>query len=153
MDILILVIFISICAITGKTIEKNHYKNIRQREIALIKKPYLTYGNKIFDKKEIESIDFVTSDIVIGCDRFSSICADLKSIFGGNVRSFEATLDRGRREALLRLREKAHTLGANIVINVKYDSVSLVPLGTKGGPLVAITAYGTAIRYVRTKKQ
>ena len=42
----------------GKIIEKNHYKNIRSREIMLIKKPYLTYGNKILDdlvslKKEL----------------------------------------------------------------------------------------------------
>ena len=147
LDVIILIVFVSICCITGKTIEKNHYKNIRNREIALIRKPCLTYGNKILDNKKIQQIGVVTSDVVIGCDRFSAIIADLKNIFGGNVSSFEAILDRGRREALLRLREKALNLGANIVINVKYDSVSLIPVGYKGGPIVSITACGTAVRY------
>ena len=57
MDFLIFILFVGICCITGKLIEKNHYQNIRRREISLIKKPYISYGNKILDNKKIEKMD------------------------------------------------------------------------------------------------
>ena len=151
MDSILLIIIICVCCITGKIFEKNHYKSIRNREIMLIRKPYLTYGNKILDNKQIEMVTLVTSDVVIGCDKFSALIANLKNIFGGNVPSLESILDRGRREALLRMREKAYDMGANIVINVKYESVSLMPIEYNSDPLISMTAYGTAIKYVQTK--
>ena len=148
MDILLLIILFTIYYITGKTIEKNHYKSIRNREITLIKKPYLTYGNKILDNKEILNMEVISSGVVIGCDNFSTLCANLKTIFGGNVPTFEAALDRGRREALLRIREKAVQMGANLLINVKYETVNLNPIEYSKNPMVSITAYGTAVKYV-----
>ena len=75
----------------------------------------------------------------------------MKNLFGGNVPSFEAVLDRGRREALLRLREKALAQGANLVINVKLDSISLNPIESQADPLVSICAYGTAVKYVQSR--
>ena len=121
-DFLIAVFVLVICCVTGKTIEKNHYKSIRKREIQLIKKPYLTYGNKILNKKAIKNIQLVSSNVVLGADKFNTVIASFKNIFGGNVSTFEALLDRGRREALLRIREKACDLGANILINIKYEA-------------------------------
>ena len=147
MDLLLLTIFIIICCITGKTIEKNHYKNIRNREILLIKKPYITCGKQFITSKPIQKVEIVASSVVIGCDKFSTICANLKNIFGGNVSAFEAALDRGRREALLRIREKAVQSGADLLINVRYESINLNPIEYSNNPVVSITAYGTAIKY------
>ena len=152
MDLLLFIAIIIICCITGKTFEKIHYISIRDREIMLIREPYITYGNKLLDNKKVERIELVSSNVVIGCDKFSSLCANLKNIFGGNVPTFESALDRGRREVLLRIREKAKAIGANILINVKYETINLNPIEYSQDPMVSITAYGTAIKYERTQQ-
>ena len=151
MDIIIAITILFICYFSGKAIEKSHYKSIKQREILLIKKPYLSFEKKLLNNKEIQEIQLVASSVVIGCDRFRSFLADLRNIFGGNVSTYESLMDRGRREALLRIREKAYNLGANIVINVKIDSVMLDPIDArkKTAPKVCVTAYGTAVKYAR----
>ena len=148
MDLLIVISLLIICYFTGKTVEKLHFKDIKKREILLIKKPYLSFSKKILDKKEIKQIELVSSSVVIGCDYFRAFLANLRNIFGGHVSTFESLMDRGRREALLRVREKALQLGANIIVNMKVETVMLDYFaGDKKGPKVCVTAYGTAIKY------
>lgn len=148
MDLLIVITLLFICYFTGKVVEKNHYKSIKQREIMLIKKPYLSFQKKLLDNKKIQNIELVSSSVVIGCDYFRAFLASLRNIFGGRVSTFESLMDRGRREALLRVREKAYNLGANIVVNIKIDSVILDSLQSKNAaPKVCVTAYGTAVKY------
>ncbi|MBR6162939.1 heavy metal-binding domain-containing protein [bacterium] len=149
MDLLIVILSLVICFITGNRIEKNHYKNIKEREIKLYKSPCVTFEKNVSNSPKIIQSDLVAESVVIGCDYFKSFLAGLKNLFGGNVSAYESVLDRGRREALLRIREAAVKKHASAVINVKIDTVMLDPIGTKGHPKVCITAYGTAIRYGR----
>ncbi len=151
MDLIILIIVLIVCYFTGKMVEKNHYKRIKERELLLIKKPYVSFGKNILNKKSVASAQLVASTVVIGCDRFRTFLAGLRNIFGGHVSTFESLLDRGRREAMLRIREQAAKIGADIVINVKVDSVTLDPIeySKSNAPKTCVTAYGTAIRYVR----
>ncbi len=149
MDLIIFLTILTICYFTGKTVEKRHYKKIKERELLLIKKPYISFEKNITTKHEVQNAQLVASSVVIGCDGFRSFLASLRNIFGGNVSTFEALLDRARREALLRIREEALKLGADIVINVKIDSITLDPVGYSKNPKTCVTAYGTAIKYVR----
>lgn len=147
MDLIIIISCLVICYITGSVIEKNHYKNIKEREISLYKAPCLTYGKSFSKNPKVKEAFLVSSSVVIGCDYFKSFLAGLKNLFGGNVSAYESVLDRGRREALLRMRENARNQKANAVINVKIETVMLDPLGTSQNPKVCVTAYGTAIQY------
>ena len=70
-------------------------------------------------------------------------------MFGGNVSAYESVMDRGRREALLRMREKAAKSGADIVVNVKIETVLLDPPGVSKNPKVSVLAYGTALKNVK----
>ena len=56
--------------------------------------------------------------------------------------SYESLLDRGRREAMLRMKKQASALGADYVFNVKYETMAV-----GGGRLASIEvlAYGTAL--------
>ena len=81
MDLLLFIAIIIICCITGKTFEKIQYRSIRDREIMLIREPYITYGNKLFDNKKVERIELVSSNVVIGCDKFSSLSHTLLAAF------------------------------------------------------------------------
>lgn len=146
-EILILLIIVGVAYVTGTIIEKRHYKDIIKREIALIKKPIINAGAKTWNsKKKIKKIELVTGEVVISGDYFKNFAATLKSFFGGRLTSFESVLDRGRREAILRMRENAKD--ANFIINAKIESVMINDYYTNNSvPQCAIIAYGTAITY------
>lgn len=146
-EILILLIIVGVTYVTGTIIEKRHYKDIIKREIALIKKPIINAGAKTWNsKKKIKKIEVVTGEVVISGDYFKNFAATLKSFFGGRLTSFESVLDRGRREAILRMRENAKD--ANFIINAKIESVMINDYYTNNSvPQCAIIAYGTAITY------
>lgn len=146
-DLIIIAVFLVVTYITGSVIEKNHYKKIKQREIALIRKPIVNYGVKEWDsRRKIKNVELVTGEVVVGVGYFKSFAAALKGLFGGRLTTIESVMDRGRREAILRMREKA--LGANFIINARIDTVMLNDLGgKKSDPQCAIIASGTAITY------
>ena len=146
-DLILIAVILLVTYITGTVIEKNHYKKIKQREIALIKKPIVSYGIKEWDSKhKIKKVELVTGEVVVGVGFFKSFVAELKKFFGGRLNSIESVMDRGRREAILRMREKA--LGANFIINARVDTVMLNDLsGKNSSPQCAIIASGTAITY------
>ncbi|MBR6297873.1 MAG: heavy metal-binding domain-containing protein [Candidatus Gastranaerophilales bacterium] len=149
MDLIIVLTLLVICYFTGKSIERRHYKKIKERELLLIKKPYISFQKNVLNKKEVANSELVASTVVIGCDYFRAFLASLRNIFGGHVSTYESLLDRARREALLRIREKALKINADIVINVKIDSVTLDPIEYSKNPKTCVTAYGTAIRYAK----
>ena len=62
--------------------------------------------------------------------------------------SVESDLDRARREAIVRMKEKAKKIGANVIINVKIESTMLNECEQKNMlPQCLVIAYGTAIKY------
>ena len=146
-DILFILVILFFTYITGSIIEKNHYKKIQRREIALFRKPCISFGSKGWSiNKKIRKVELVTGECVISGDYFKNFVANLKSIFGGRLTTFESVLDRGRREAILRMREKARY--ANFIINTRIESVMLNDVyGKESVPQCAIIAYGTAVTY------
>lgn len=107
----------------------------------------MSFNKPIKINRPIRSANLVSSSVVLGCDHFKSFVASLKGLFGGNISVYESVMDRGRREAILRIREQALRQRANILVNVKIETVMLSPLGTSEHPQVCVTAYGTAISY------
>ena len=148
MDLINLLVILVITYITGSCIEKRHFKNIKQREIALIRKPIVSFGVKKWtSNRKVKSAELVTGEVVISGDYFKSFVAGMKNFFGGRVTAFESVLDRGRREAILRMREKAKN--ANLIVNARIETVMLNDPGSNPNsvPQCAIIAYGTAITY------
>lgn len=146
-DILFLLIILGITYTTGSIIEKKHFENIKKRERALIKKPIISFGAKTWNtNKKIKKIELVSGECVISGDYFKNFVASLKNLFGGRLTTFESVLDRGRREAILRMREKA--IGAHYIINTRIESIMINDNYTKESvPQCAIIAYGTAVTY------
>lgn len=147
-DLLYIFIVLTITYITGSIIEKNHYRKIQQREIALFRQPCISFGSKGWSiNKKIKKVELVTGECVISGDYFKSFIAGLKSIFGGRLTSLESVIDRGRREAIIRMREKARF--ASCIVNTRIESVILNDIydSKNAVPQCAIIAYGTAITY------
>ena len=144
MDLLIAIALLVICYFTGRTREKRHYKSIREREVKLYKQPHINFSKNVNISQPVKNAQLVSASVVIGCDYFKVFLASLRNIFGGNVSAYESVLDRGRREAILRIRESAYRMRADLLMNIKIETVML---SEQTMSQVCITAYGTAVEY------
>lgn len=70
------------------------------------------------------------------------IMAGFKNIFGGELKGYTELLSESREEALNRMQEQAHSLGANAILNVRF-STSSVAAGA-----AELYVYGTAVKVV-----
>lgn len=68
-----------------------------------------------------------------------NIAAGLRSIVGGEVKSYVKLLEDARRQAVDRLVENATAGGANAVVMMRFDSSEI------GQSMSEIVAYGTAV--------
>ena len=92
----------------------------------------------------------VTAEVVIATDYFKSFIARLRNIVGGEVRCFEGLMQRARREALLRLIEKANGMGMDAVCNLRFDTMDIGGAASsrrkKGVIMVCVIATCTAYK-------
>ena len=128
----------------GTLAERRHYRSILRREEDfrdLIAVP----AKRIPDSLTPAETRMVLGSVVISVDYFKRAQAMLRMIFGGRVTSYESLLARARREALLRMQDRARGLGANMLFNVRIETsaVSQGARGTVGS--VEVLAYGTAL--------
>lgn len=142
--LIIFAILISCGYFFGRYAEKKHFKSIARREKELLSLP-LTSSKYPLEGKEIEHAALVRGGVVVSVDYFKRILAGLRNIFGGNVQSYETLLDRGRREATLRLRESC--LDADEIINLRIETSSISKGGDNRIGCVEVLAYATAIYY------
>ena len=84
-------------------------------------------------------------NVVISVDYFKRFVAHLRMIFGGRVHTYESLLDRGRREALLRMQAEASDLGATMIFNTRFETSSISKGGRDSVGSVEVLAYGTAV--------
>lgn len=144
--------FLCLGYFAGTAIEKTHYRNIEVREQVYLRLPAVT-SKKIEDESQILEAQLVTASIVISLDYFKRFLASLRKIVGGRIKSYETLLDRGRREAILRLKKKAVEIDADIILNLRFETSGIGQVTKKKGGSVGcfeVLTYGTA---VKLKKQ
>ena len=134
------VVFLACGFIFGQIAEKRHFKSLIKREIQSNQLPAIASKYPPEDKPYGQHL--VTGGVVIASDYFKSFSAGLINIFGGRVTPFESLLDRGRREAILRMKEDAKALNADLIFNVKLET-SRIATGRVGA--IEVLAYGTAL--------
>ena len=79
-------------------------------------------------------------------DYFKSFVASWINFFGGRIGVFEAVVERGRREALLRMKEDAVKWGARQIVNVRLETAEIGGQASNGVVAVEIIAYGTGVQ-------
>lgn len=136
--------------IAGSLIESRHIASIREREERFRGLPTITFEEPPADWR-IDSSGLVAGNIVVSLDYFKRFAASLKMIVGGRVRAFEPLLDRGRREALLRMKQQASEQGYDAIINVRLETSRIANADGNTTAGVEMLAYGTAIRLVGGK--
>lgn len=141
----IILFLIILGCIIGTLIEKKHYRSIKEREQKFLKLPAVTIKNTLDKEAIINDAYLVTGSAVISLDYFKRFLAGLYNFFGGEIKSYESLLDRARREAILRMKEKA--VNSDIILNVRIETSAIGKSAEKRktvGSIEAI-AYGTAI--------
>ena len=150
MEVLIIFILLLILGyVAGNISEKNHYKSIEEREKKTLQLPVVNM-KKVEDVlepgKKIASSELVSGNVVVSIDYFKLFLASLRNLVGGNVRSYETLVDRGRREAILRMKEA--TPSPDIIINLRIETSTIGKSANRGSiGSIEVLAYGTAIRY------
>ena len=91
----------------------------------------------------VQECKLVTGSVVISVDYFKRILAGLRNIFGGQVSAYETLVDRARREAILRMKEKCPK--ATQLINLRIETSSISKGAKQQVGSVEVLAYGTAI--------
>ena len=123
--------------------ENAHLKNIVEREKALVSLPALTM--KFAGHRPVVKTELVIGSVVIGGDFFKQVVASLASLFGMRISVAEAMMDRARREAILRMKEKA--VGADAILNVRVEGLKIGERKKITG--IEAMACGTAVYYAK----
>lgn len=131
----------------GKFRERRHLKDLRMREEAT-RHILRTNMRRVPPCAMVHGGGMVCGQAVIATDYFKSIAANLRKIFGGEVKSYETLMDRARREAILRMMAEAEALGANAVANIRLETSTIVSSNNrqKASTAAEILAYGTALK-------
>ncbi|WP_218698519.1 YbjQ family protein [Acinetobacter harbinensis] len=148
MDALIfkIVIFVILFAIGwgfGRHTEKKHLDALAEQEQRLA---YITLDNSRF-QTSADAGHLISSNVVISHDYFKYVLANIQNFFGGRLTHYESVLERGRREAIVRLKLQAEKNGATHIMGVR---LSTTELGMQGG-MVEVLAYGTAMLQLHCK--
>jgi uncharacterized protein YbjQ (UPF0145 family) len=143
-----LVVFVALFAIglfAGRANERKHYRELAEAEEAL--RDIALSNGRGTDLGTLSHATLVVGSVVIAEDYFKRGAAGLKSLIGGNIRSYETLLERGRREAIVRMKREARRLGATHVATVRLETASLSEDFSGRRPIFSaeFIAYGTAL--------
>ena len=148
-DLMLLSLVILIGLIAGTFFEKSHFRSIIKRE-ARYRHILVVTTRSLPQLDNHNTSVLVTGSVVISVDYFKRFMAAIRSILGGRVKSYETLLERARREAVLRMKARARSLGAKQIFNVKYETASISKNSRGGIGSIEVLAYGTAFIPVKT---
>jgi uncharacterized protein YbjQ (UPF0145 family) len=143
-QVLFVVLLLILAFFTGSFAERGHYRSIRRREDAL-GAIVVVVAKTLPPTEPAPATVLVRGSVVISVDYFKRFLARLRMIFGGRIHTYESLLDRARREAILRMQERARELGATMIFNMRFETSSISKGAKQAVGTVEVLAYGTAI--------
>ena len=92
------ILLILLAWFTGRAAERNHIKRLNRRENHLA--DMLVTDIKSFppSAEPQKHAELVVGQVVIATDYLKSFLANIKKMFGGNLKSYESLMNRARRE-------------------------------------------------------
>lgn len=91
--------------------------------------------------KELEMLGLVKGSTIQSKDMFKDISQGLKTLVGGELKSYTEMMNEARAIATKRMVEEARRLGADAVVAMRYAS-SAVMAGA-----AEVICYGTAVKF------
>lgn len=87
-----------------------------------------------------EHMGLVSGSSVIKGNSLKAFAKSFKSFFGGELKELDDTFDEARKSAIERMKDEAIKLGANTIINVRFESLRL------SSGYCEVHVYGSAIK-------
>ena len=138
-QIAIVVLLLGLGLFVGSMRERRHIGELTQREQA--SSNVLVVDVRTLPQGQVMGAGtLVMGNVVIATDYFKRFAAGLRTLVGGEVRSYKLVMDRARREARLRMIEEAGRQGSTTIINVRYITAEVA------GGAAEVLCYGTAVR-------
>ncbi|NOY69203.1 MAG: YbjQ family protein [Deltaproteobacteria bacterium] len=100
----------------------------------------LTNIEEIPGKTIVEHYGLVTGSTVRAKHVGRDIMASLKNLVGGELKGYTELLEDSRKQARERMIAQARELGANAVVNIRFDTSSVAQGASE------LYVYGTAVR-------
>lgn len=143
MELLIIVVLLLVTYLSGKHIEKKHYKQILREEEEF-------QNIMVLEEESIPAWalewqgEMITGSIVLGADYFRNFVAGFINVFGGRVSVYESLLDRGRREAINRVKKICKAKGHNCLTHLRYETTILSSNRKNAIPQIEVFVYADA---------
>jgi uncharacterized protein YbjQ (UPF0145 family) len=146
MEHIVNILLLPIAFFVGRFTEGRHIKRLGEREKVL---GYIHQSNlkRVVDPTSVCSAELVIGHVVIATDYWKSFATKLRNLVGGEMRSAQSLMIRGRREAVVRMLQDAQTHGATEVWNIRFGFSNIAMMRNNTGAMqVEIYAYGTAVK-------
>ncbi|MEM9007653.1 MAG: heavy metal-binding domain-containing protein, partial [Cyanobacteria bacterium P01_F01_bin.86] len=108
----------------GSYIEKKHFDDLRDREYRTRQLQIVNIGAKT-PIPEADRAKLFVGSVVVSSDYFKTFVAGLINLLGGRITTYETLLERGRREAILRMKEDAIKWKASKIVNVRLETAEM----------------------------
>jgi uncharacterized protein YbjQ (UPF0145 family) len=93
----------------------------------------------------VQNLGIVRGITVRSRSILGNIAGGLQTVFGGRISIYVTLCERTREEAFQHMIQHAEEIGANAVINMRYDANEVM------NGVTEVLAYGTAVRVERNK--
>lgn len=91
--------------------------------------------------KELEMLGLVKGSTIQTKNVGRDITQGFKTLVGGELKAYTEMMDDARKLATNRMMEEAEAVGADAVVNVRYNSASVMQGAAE------VVAYGTAVKF------
>ncbi len=146
MDLVIQLILLPIGVVFGGLAQRRHHRSLEARETAST----IRVDNRklVTEPGQVVDATLVIGQVVVATDYWKTLTTQLRNLVGGEMKAAHQLMDRGRREAILRLCDEAQRFGAQEVWNLRLEfcNVGMMRGRTGGAMQVEVVAYGTAVR-------
>ena len=132
--------------LVGAFLENRHFRSIETREKDFHGYPVTTF-EALPQGWQVGKSQLVAGSVVVSLDYFKRVIAGIRAIFGGRIKTYEPLLERARREAVLRMLERAKDAGFDGVVNVRLETSRIANAHGENQRTagVEMLAFGTAI--------
>lgn len=130
--------------VVGKIAESRHYKSIRMRERLYLDTPVVSWKT-LHDDRPVREVRMAVGTVVVSVDHYKRLMMAFRRIFGGESYAYASLIDRGRREALLRMKQDCPN--ADLFLNCRLETSTISNGRQKSTGTVEVMAYATAVMF------
>lgn len=84
----------------------------------------------------------VSSEVILGANFVKDFFANVRDVLGGRSGAYEQVIAKAKEEALHELTYRAQKLGANAIIGLRYNFLTI----GAGGSMLMVSLAGTAVK-------